>query len=177
MICRVCQVEKPEIAFYLRKETGRRRTDCRSCHAAKGKEWARNNPEKRRAIGLKYARANPEKASAWKRCNPVAAKQWDRDHPKEVRAMKAKWSKKNPDKVLANVQRRNAKKMMATPSWANHKAINEIYAAANKLGMEVDHIVPLRSAIVCGLHVEANLAIIPRWSNRKKSNKYWPDMP
>ena len=118
-----------------------------------------------------------DKIAAWKRANPEKAKKWDRENPNAVRAMKAKWAKAHPEKIAADVMHRLARKLQATPAWSDHDEIREIYAAANKLGMEVDHIVPLRSKIVCGLHVPANLAIIPAWANRKKSNKHWPDMP
>jgi 5-methylcytosine-specific restriction endonuclease McrA len=42
---------------------------------------------------------------------------------------------------------------------------------------EVDHIVPLKSPLVCGLHVEHNLQVIPATQNRRKHNRVWPDMP
>lgn len=71
----------------------------------------------------------------------------------------------------------------ATPLWANHEAIAATYAAAAEMskatGVEfhVDHVVPLKSSIVCGLHCEANLNILPKALNLSKSNRYWPDMP
>ena len=42
---------------------------------------------------------------------------------------------------------------------------------------EVDHIVPLQSNIVCGLHNEFNLQVITKSANSSKRNYYWPDMP
>jgi hypothetical protein len=71
----------------------------------------------------------------------------------------------------------------ATPAWANQAKIAALYEEAQTLsGMmgepcHVDHIVPLKSKIVCGLHCEANLQILPGLENMKKGNRVWPDMP
>jgi hypothetical protein len=71
----------------------------------------------------------------------------------------------------------------AIPAWANEDDIRGIYELAQALMQEsgepyeVDHIVPLQSKLVCGLHVAHNLQAIPKSENRKKSNRYWPDMP
>lgn len=65
---------------------------------------------------------------------------------------------------------------VATPPWANRFAINKIYSEAEKAGKVVDHIVPLRSARVCGLHVPWNLQISTFEENSQKSNHHWPDM-
>jgi hypothetical protein len=69
------------------------------------------------------------------------------------------------------------------PLWADPHAIEEIYAEARRLQREtgiphhVDHIVPLRSVLVCGLHWEGNLAVVEKTVNLRKSNKHWPEMP
>ena len=69
---------------------------------------------------------------------------------------------------------RNAK---ATPLWATRWKIEFIYATARLLGLTVDHIVPLGHPLVCGLHVEHNLQLMPGRDNTAKGNQWWPDMP
>lgn len=36
---------------------------------------------------------------------------------------------------------------------------------------EVDHIYPLQSDVVCGLHCEANLRVITKFQNQSKKNR------
>lgn len=83
---------------------------------------------------------------------------------------------------------RRARKLKATPLWANKVKIESMYLLATEKAEQtgiphcVDHIVPLRGHIskihvVCGLHVEDNLQIALRVDNQKKSCVVWPDMP
>ena len=64
----------------------------------------------------------------------------------------------------------------AMPFWADKSAIKEIYNEAKILtkntGVEyhVDHIIPIRHPLVCGLHVEHNLRVITKSENSQKSN-------
>lgn len=72
---------------------------------------------------------------------------------------------------------RRARKKKATPSWMDSTKINKVYDMAKLYELEVDHVVPIQSDIVCGLHCWHNLQLLNRQENAKKLNKYWPDMP
>ena len=101
------------------------------------------------------------------------------DKPKH-RAQSTKWAKENRGNRRSAWARYQADKLRAFPVWADTKKINAIYDEAARLTREtgipheVDHIYPLRSKVMCGLHVEANLRVIPMPVNRSKSNRWWP---
>jgi 5-methylcytosine-specific restriction endonuclease McrA len=59
-----------------------------------------------------------------------------------------------------------------TPCWADLIKIKEVYSQAQKLGLTVDHIIPLNGKLVCGLHVENNLQLLTRAENSAKLNKF-----
>lgn len=74
------------------------------------------------------------------------------------------------------VRERNLAKQ--TPKWCNKFFIEEFYDLAQRrtastgIKWEVDHIVPLKSDLVSGLHVEHNLQVVPASWNRSKSNTW-----
>lgn len=95
-----------------------------------------------------------------------------------------KYRETHREKLYCDSSTRRALKASATPSWNNieKELIQFIYATAKLLTKtigikyEIDHIVPLISDKVCGLHCISNLQILPGEVNRRKSNKWWPDM-
>jgi hypothetical protein len=66
--------------------------------------------------------------------------------------------------------------------WANSDKIKEFYNKAKlltettEIPHEVDHIVPVFSRQVCGLHNEFNLRIVTQSDNRSKGNGSWQDL-
>lgn len=67
----------------------------------------------------------------------------------------------------------------ATPPWISKAHIEKMRDTYLKCpaGYEVDHIVPLNSPIVCGLHVPWNLQHLKSGPNGLKSNHMWPGHP
>jgi len=92
------------------------------------------------------------------------------------------YSRQSHAKESAKVAKRRAAKLQATVAWADKDKIAAIYVEAQRLSeltgvvYHVDHIVPLISKKVCGLHNEFNLQVLPGVENLKKHNRHWPDM-
>lgn len=86
------------------------------------------------------------------------------------------WRKSNRGKVNHLEAKRLAKRLQATPKWADLSVIEAIYKEAKRVSMEtgirqsVDHRYPLQGKLVCGLHVPENLRVIPYLENCKKRN-------
>ena len=74
------------------------------------------------------------------------------------------------DYLARNVLRK-AHIKLATPIWADIGAIKEFYRNRPE-NCHVDHIIPLRGADVCGLHIVSNLQYLPAKENIRKSNKF-----
>ena len=97
-------------------------------------------------------------------CNPEITK----EKKKTSRRLRYK---NDPSSFLAYCAKRRAVKKQAIPKWADLDAIEQVYIEAHYFNMHVDHIYPLVSDIVCGLHVWENLQLLSKEDNSKKSNK------
>ena len=131
--------------------------------------------EKVLAQAAVYRAANLER----ERANRKAHYERNKAH---VLAVASDYRKANKPKVNSWQKKYQTKKRSAIPVWADLKKIEKIYETAAWMTensgepWHVDHIVPIQSKTVCGLHCEANLTILPATENMSKSNRYWPDM-
>jgi hypothetical protein len=167
--CTTCGIHKPLDQF------NKGRAYCKPCHSASALAWSRANREKRRAIANAYTKRRREKLGPPKKGGRRLFSA--EESAKRDRESKRRWEKNNYARVLAKTRAYQAKKLNAIPKWADRMAIEAIYEEARRTGSHVDHIVPLQSKIVCGLHCEANLQILTPLENWSKNNRRWPDMP
>lgn len=83
------------------------------------------------------------------------------------------------ERVPREKTNRQERMQYAQPAWACKQTIKTIYAHRDSLNrrfphlgpFDVDHIVPIMGRLVCGLHCEQNLRVIPKKENLEKSNK------
>jgi 5-methylcytosine-specific restriction endonuclease McrA len=149
-----------------------------ACVECMKEDWALDNAkraekpksEASKAAGKRYYEKNKAAVKARANARPKV----------EVTAYKRKYKDANPELYKALVSVRKRRHRAATPQWitAEHKlAMRQLYLQAmelTKLTGEryvVDHIVPLISDEVCGLHVPWNLRVITQDENLRKSNK------
>jgi hypothetical protein len=186
--CSKCGEDKPLSEFPLCR--GKPRARCKPCHVSDARAWALENHEVYKAQLRKWHMANvpprfmgpPLPPHILRERNRAATKRWREANVDAFAAMRKAWAAENKHVQMETVRRRQAAKLQATPKWASRKVMQSIYAEAVALSRidgiqrDVDHIVPLISKRVCGLHCEANLQVLPRKENRMKHNIYWPDM-
>ncbi len=149
-----------------------------ACVECMKEDWALDNKrrsekpksEAARAAGKRYYEKNKEAVKARANARPVS----------EVNQYKKKYKEANPDLYKALVSVRKRRHRNATPKWITKEqklAIRNLYLQAMELTRitgeryVVDHIVPLISDEVCGLHVPWNLRVITQEENLKKSDK------
>lgn len=138
--------------------------------------WVVDNRATVNAAARRHYRAHPKRAAE-------RNKIWCQSNVARVRENQKAWRAANPGRIGEKNAVRGRKCTKLAPLWRNRFFIDEIYRLAKlrtKLtGVEwqVDHIVPLKSKTVSGLHVEFNLRVIPKKANLSKGNRYWPDMP
>jgi 5-methylcytosine-specific restriction endonuclease McrA len=153
-----------------------------SCVECLKVEWEKGN-EARAEYFREYNRREEvkDRKNEWYLENHEKVKQAAATRPDHVkREYRNVWKANNVLKIRADTKARRRKHREATPPWLSRRQkteIRQMYQAAITLTKTtgeqyvVDHIIPLRSDFVCGLHVPWNLRVITQEENLKKSNK------
>lgn len=145
------------------------------------KNYCINNPEKVKKVNHLYYKTNADKVKTSSKAY-YELKKSDPEYRQKRLEYSRLHAKANPAMYNATCAKRRARKLNATPPWADLDQIKLVYTeckeieAATGTPHHVDHIVPLINDRVCGLHVPFNLRVIPAVENLSKGNYYWPHM-
>jgi len=150
---------------------------------ARSKRWAEENAERAKELQAEWYKKNKEKvdaqSKAWAKANPERIKEIHRESKRRTGSTRI-WKSENKHKVNAYASKRRACERNATPSWLSEIdefIVEEIFlqrediSSATGIKHEVDHVIPLVSEEVCGLHVWWNMRVITEFENRSKGNK------
>ena len=157
---------------------------CKQCKRKKSKQY--------RSTHATSVQANQTK---WCANNPDYMKNYYQDHRETIleknhttyiqnsadyKARAKLWRSENLDYYAHRESLRRAAFNQAIPKWCEIEEIRKIFKKREELteqtGIEhhVDHIIPLQSDKVCGLHCIANLQLLPASENSAKSNSFEP---
>jgi hypothetical protein len=176
--CKRCNTEKPHSEFYKdNRNAGYLSSRCKTCDLA----YQRSRKKQKTQSSARWYQS--EKGIAYKQSLREQNKQKNLQRLNEKISM---LSQTTDDQILTWRRQssiRHAARLRATPSWIDrqhkHKAV-QIYALTQQLQellgrvFHVDHIVPLISDQVCGLHVWWNLQPLSELENVKKGNIFNP---
>jgi hypothetical protein len=133
------------------------------------KTYREKNAESLREKKKVYREANKERLSESKR-NCYKA------NPEKYKNRINLNYKANPALSITRERLKATLKKEAIPPWVDHGQIKQIYLEARRMTeltgvrYHVDHIVPLKSPFVCGLHCQQNLRVITAEENWRKGN-------
>jgi len=163
---------------------------CVECEKERRRQDYAANPAKYKALDA-AVHADPVRGAAKQK----KTKEWKRAHPERVRQHTHKanvryreknrdvlreknraYEKANPEIKRASTRRRQAAQQKRVVSWSSKtvekfaywmaKAVEQITGEVH----HVDHIIPLRAKNASGLHVPANLVVMPGELNARKLN-------
>lgn len=181
--CKLCHAAKSRAysAKYKQKVL-----DATKAWRASNADYLADYAAKRRKTE-KYKNAKPgwdKKYRIASKANPARVEQvleygrkWREANSELANRRIAAWGKKYPEKRASYTRARQAQKLRAMPAWADRRKMQEVYELAREFreygfDVHVDHIIPLKGVMVCGLHVHNNLRLSLAAYNLRKSNKF-----
>lgn len=130
----------------------------------KRKIYREKNADKIKKDKHSYYLRNSEKIKA-------RVKEWAGNNRELTKLYRKKANQNNPGRGRAKQSLRRNSIKNATPQGGDWNELVTFYGRT-PLGHHVDHIIPLRSPVVCGLHTLRNLRYLPANVNKKKYNYF-----
>jgi 5-methylcytosine-specific restriction endonuclease McrA len=121
------------------------------------------------------------KDKSFAQAESLKVKVWRANNPEKYQIGYKQYAKDNKDLMAAKAAKYRNTKNNRIPKWLSsddYWIIKEAYKLASLrskftgVKWEVDHIIPLHSSVVSGLHVPLNLQVITKKQNQVKSNKF-----
>jgi hypothetical protein len=136
--------------------------------------WAKKayeaDVEKFRKKSLDYTKEHQEECRERCRLYRMA-------HQEDARKNWRIYYEANRKKLIFRNWIRGKRFKIATPGWASMDKISIIYQNATDSNLSVDHIIPLKHHLVCGLHVETNMQLLSKSDNSRKKNRWHFEIP
>ena len=173
--CCLCNVFMKTDGNFLKLKT-RYHSWCNDCRKKKKKKWNEANKDYVNQAAKEWHYLNYAK---YKEKKIAYQSKWQKENLEKVKQYRKKCYQNNKIKSFANSAKYRARKRNAVPNWMTQEMqfeIETLYKIAKELtkntgiSHEVDHIIPLKSDIVCGLHVPWNMQVLTRYENRSKRN-------
>lgn len=163
-LCRVClQPNKTtRLKYHYVNKKYYLQTTCKDCEKIKFQKYQKtkadyfnryNREYYKKQVGGKLSRTSPLEMTDELRKQKATEKSL-------LRATRAKKARVSWDKELTKFVYKEA------------HCLRKARDAATKIKWHVDHVIPLKGKIVCGLHVWNNFAVIPKVENLRKGNRY-----
>jgi hypothetical protein len=178
--CSTCkEILSLDLFFKDKTKKSGRGSCCKRCSIKRLAEWEKANKDK---VSERHAkRYLRDRDKILKRCKDYYLRN-KKEHYKRTR----QYALNNPE-VIKQCRKRNrpnnrsldrhhhnlrrARKLQATPAWADLQALKDVYKNTPK-GKVVDHIIPMNSELVSGLHVPWNLQYLTLSENSSKRNRF-----
>jgi hypothetical protein len=172
--CTKCSRKQAATEFHKGTNPDGLRTWCKTCVAAYKQQYRVLHAERIKEQQRNYDAAKQDERRGYFKTRYLHM----REH---INTMNAVYRQQFPEKHAAKEARRRTAKLRRTPIWLTAddfwmiEQAYELAACRSKLfgvPWEVDHVFPLQGKFVSGLHVPANLQVIPAAANRAKTNRF-----